>query len=137
MSMSKSPEDLTLEEINEQLAIYQRLYYHKKKQETQYWEAKKKSAEQRIKREILNKILEENDKGIKLDNLNLEELDTIKKKKKGRKIIPAEKAVLLKTVPEDKLEEDASSEASRCIRDEEEKKPTKTPKTKKAKKEEQ
>ena len=127
--MSKSPEDLTLEEIKEQLAIYQRLYYHKKKQETQYLEAKKKSAEQRVKREILNKILEESDRGIKLENLNLEELDN-RKKKKGRKIIPAEKAVLLKTVPVEEEDKEEEKEV-------EEKKLTKKPKTKKAKKEQE
>ena len=123
MTDVKAIEDLTLEEIKEQLAIYQRFYYHKKKQEAQYWEAKKKSAEQRKKREMLNKILEDNDKGIKIDDINLDDLN----KKKGRKVIPVEKAVLLKNVKTDeKIEEEEVKE----------KKPVKKPRAKKAKKEE-
>ena len=133
MTDVKAIEDLTLDEIKEQLAIYQRFYYHKKKQEKQYWEAKKRSAEQAVKRQILNKILEDNDKGIKIDDLNLEELD--KKKKKGRKVIPVERAVMLKNVKVEK------EEVKEEVKEEEEVKEVKTPikktRVKKAKKEEQ
>ena len=44
MSNTISPEDLTLEEIKEQLAIYSRLYYHKKKTDAKYIGAKKQRA---------------------------------------------------------------------------------------------
>ena len=43
MSNTISPDDLTLEEIKEQLAIYSRLYYHKKT-DAKYIEAKKQRA---------------------------------------------------------------------------------------------
>ena len=32
----KTPEDMTMEEIREQLAIYNRLYYYKRRQEEGY-----------------------------------------------------------------------------------------------------
>ena len=132
MTSVKAIEDLTLDEIKEQLAIYQRFYYHKKKQEKQYWEAKKRSAEQSAKRQILNKILEDNDKGIKIDNLNLEELN----KKKGRKVIPVERTVMLKNVKaeEEKQEKEEKEDEEQQV---EVKKTTKKPRAKKAKKEEE
>ena len=43
MSIRK-PEDLTLEEVREQMALYQRLYYHKVK-ETPQFQAKKKEVQ--------------------------------------------------------------------------------------------
>ena len=39
MSM-KTPEDMTMEEIREQLAIYNRLYYYKRRQEEGYMQKK-------------------------------------------------------------------------------------------------
>ena len=43
MSM-KTPEDMTMEEIREQLAIYNRLYYYKRRQEEGYMQKKRDSA---------------------------------------------------------------------------------------------
>ena len=37
---SKKPEDLTLEEIKEQLALYNRLYYQKRRLEKDLWKLK-------------------------------------------------------------------------------------------------
>ena len=44
-------------DIKEQLAIYQKLYYHKRKSEEKYNEAKKESVRQYHKRKALDKIL--------------------------------------------------------------------------------
>ena len=93
MSNTISPEDLTLEEIKEQLAIYSRLYYHKKKTDVKYIEAKKQRAIETKKRRILNKILEENDKGIKLEDVDLSELEKVKPQTKSYK---NKKAIIIK-----------------------------------------
>ena len=39
--MEINPEDLTLEQVKEQLAIYSRLYYQKKKQDKDFMEKSK------------------------------------------------------------------------------------------------
>ena len=39
--MSKKPEDMTIEEIKEQLAIYNRLYYHKRNKDEAYMQKKR------------------------------------------------------------------------------------------------
>ena len=43
--MSKKPEDMTIEEIKEQLAIYNRLYYHKRNKDEAYMQKKRESAQ--------------------------------------------------------------------------------------------
>ena len=40
---TKNPEDLTIEEIREQMSLYQRLYHHKMKNTPEYQEARKQS----------------------------------------------------------------------------------------------
>ena len=40
---TKKPEDLTIEEIREQMSLYQRLYHHKMKNTPEYQEARKQS----------------------------------------------------------------------------------------------
>ena len=39
--MTKKPEDLTLEEIREQLSLYQRLFYQKMKESPEYMERRR------------------------------------------------------------------------------------------------
>ena len=40
---TKKPEDLTIEEIREQMSLYQRLYHHKMKNTPEYQEVRKQS----------------------------------------------------------------------------------------------
>ena len=40
---TKKPEELTIEEIREQMSLYQRLYHHKMKDTPEYQEARKQS----------------------------------------------------------------------------------------------
>ena len=40
---TKKPEELTIEEIREQMSLYQRLYHHKMKNTPEYQEARKQS----------------------------------------------------------------------------------------------
>ena len=55
-----NPEDLTLEEIKEQLALYNRLYYNKRREDKDYMERKRESAirfarRKKIRKEISRK----------------------------------------------------------------------------------
>ena len=43
--MSKKTEDMTMEEIKDQLAIYNRLYYHKRNKDEAYMQKKRESAQ--------------------------------------------------------------------------------------------
>ena len=66
---------LTLEDIKQQLALYQKLYYHKRGTEEGFSEGKRESARQYNKRKALDKIL--NDKNIDImNNLELTETKT-------------------------------------------------------------
>ena len=58
---SKKPEDLTLEEIKEQLALYNRLYYQKRRLEKDFMETKRASAMRHHRRKKLDKMLENDD----------------------------------------------------------------------------
>ena len=42
--MSENPEDMTMDEIKEQLAIYSRLYYNKRRNDEKYMQKKRESA---------------------------------------------------------------------------------------------
>ena len=55
-----NPEDLTLEEIKEQLALYNRLYYNKRREDKDYMERKRESAIRFARRKRLEKKLAEN-----------------------------------------------------------------------------
>ena len=80
-TLEKMLNELSMDDIKEQLALYQKLYYHKKKSEQNYYEVKKESARQYHKRKALDKIL--NDKNIDImDKLELTETKTGVKVKK-------------------------------------------------------
>ena len=48
--MSKKPEDMTMDEIKEQLAIYNRLYYHKRNSDEAYMQKKRESAQRHLQK---------------------------------------------------------------------------------------
>lgn len=74
-TLDKMLNEMSLDEIKEQLALYQKLYYHKRKTDERYNEAKKESSRQYNKRKALDKIL--NDKNIDImKNLELTETKT-------------------------------------------------------------
>ena len=54
----QSPEDMTLEEIKEQLALYNRLYYQKRRHEKDFMETKRASAIRYHRRKKLDKMAE-------------------------------------------------------------------------------
>ena len=44
MTHFKSPEDMTMDEIKQQLALYQRLYYNKRKEDEQFMKKKREAS---------------------------------------------------------------------------------------------
>ena len=44
MTHFKSPEDMTMDEIKQQLALYQRLYYNKRKEDEQFMRKKREAS---------------------------------------------------------------------------------------------
>ena len=65
-----TPEDMTLEEIKEQLALYNRLYYQKRRHEKDFMENKRLSAIRHHRRKKLNEMVD--DEKIELKDINYE-----------------------------------------------------------------
>ena len=63
--MSIKPEGMTLEQIKEQLALYNRLYYSKRRVEKDFMETKRASAIRYNRRKKLDKIAENGDINLK------------------------------------------------------------------------
>ena len=66
--MSIKPEDMTLQQIKEQLALYNRLYYQKRRVEKDFMETKRASAIRYNRRKKLDKIAENGE-------INLKDID--------------------------------------------------------------
>ena len=63
-----SPEDMSLEEIKEQLALYNRLYYQKRRLDKNFMETKRASAIRYNRRKQLDKMAENGE-------INLKDID--------------------------------------------------------------
>ena len=63
--MSIRPEDMTLEQIKEQLALYNRLYYQRRRHKKEFMEAKRASAIRFHRRKKLDKIAENGETNLK------------------------------------------------------------------------
>ena len=55
--MEINPEDLTLEQVKEQLAIYSRLYYQKRKQDKDFMEKKRANTMRRYRRKKIDEMI--------------------------------------------------------------------------------
>ena len=80
MTMVK-PEDMTLEEIKEQLALYNRLYYQKRRHEKDFMETKRLSAIRHHRRKKLNEMVDDGNielKDISYENENENDKPTVK-----------------------------------------------------------
>ena len=120
---------LTLEDIKQQLALYQKLYYHKRRTEEGFSEGKRESARQYSKRKALDKIL--NDKNIDImNNLELTETKTAVKTSAYNKH-SLDDVVMLKPLKKEKKEKEEKKEK----KEKEEKKEKKEKKDKKEKQE--
>lgn len=71
-----SPEDMTLEEIKEQLALYNRLYYQKRRLDKDFMETKRASAIRYNRRKKIDKMAETGE--ITLKDIDYEAKDPAK-----------------------------------------------------------
>ena len=71
-----SPEDMSLEEIKEQLALYNRLYYQKRRLDKNFMETKRASAIRYNRRKKLDKMAENGE--INLKDIDYETKDPTK-----------------------------------------------------------
>ena len=55
--MEINPEDLTLEQVKEQLAIYSRLYYQKRKQDKDFMDKKRANTMRRYRRKKKDEMI--------------------------------------------------------------------------------
>ena len=80
--MSNKPEDMTIEEIKEQLAIYNRLYYHK---DEAYMQKKRESAQRHNQKKNIKEYEEANNIRLKPEEINDDLLSEILNAKKPMK----------------------------------------------------
>lgn len=60
MTHFKSPEDMTMDEIKQQLALYQRLYYNKRKEDEQFMLKKREASLRHAQEKRIKEYIEEN-----------------------------------------------------------------------------
>ena len=81
-----NPELMTLEQIKEQLALYNRLYYQKRRNDKDFMENKRASAIRHHRRKKLNKMAENGE--IELKDIDYQEKKVEEDKNKLRKTKP-------------------------------------------------
>ena len=84
----RRPEDLTLDEIKEQLALYSRLYYQKRRNDKDYMERKRANAIKQHRKKKLEQnedIGDINLKTIDYEEKNSEDIENTLRKTKPRK----------------------------------------------------
>ena len=64
--MRIKPEDMTLEQIKEQLALYNRLYYQRRRHEKEFMDTKRASAIRFHRRKKLDKMAENGEINLKI-----------------------------------------------------------------------
>ena len=77
-----NPEDLTLEHIKEQLAIYSRLYYQKRKQDKDFMDKKRANTMRRYRRKKIDEMIKNGALELNDDDEPQEEEDKRGKPKK-------------------------------------------------------
>ena len=68
--MSIKPEDMTLEQIKEQLALYNRLYYQRRRHEKDFMDTKRASAIRFHRRKKLDKMAENGEINLLIMKIN-------------------------------------------------------------------
>ena len=84
--MEINPEDLTLEQVKEQLAIYSRLYYQKRKQDKDFMEKKRANTMRRYRRKKMDEMIKNGALHLKDDD-KPEEEESIRGKPKNMKTL--------------------------------------------------
>ena len=80
--MEINPEDLTLEQVKEQLAIYSRLYYQKRKQDKDFMDKKRANTMRRYRRKKIDEMIKNGALDLKDDDEPEEEENIRGKPKK-------------------------------------------------------
>ena len=80
MTHFKSPEDMTMDEIKQQLALYQRLYYNKRKEDVQFMQKKRDASIRHNQKKKVKEYIETNN--ISEEELTPSQLDEIRNEKK-------------------------------------------------------
>ena len=75
------PEDLTLEQIKEQIAMYSRLYYQKRKNDKEFMDKKRINALKSCRRKQIDKQMDE----VELKDKEYQDEEQVVKKTKPRK----------------------------------------------------
>ena len=83
--MSNKPADMTIEEIKEQLAIYNRLVCHKRNKDEAYMQKKRESAQRHNQKQKIKAYEEANNIRLKPEEINDELLSEILNAKKPLK----------------------------------------------------
>ena len=80
MTHFKSPEDMTMDEIKQQLALYQRLYYNKRKDE-QFMQKKRDASIRHNQKKKVQEYIETNN--ISEEELTPSQIDEVRNEKKA------------------------------------------------------
>ena len=80
MTHFKSPEDMTMDEIKQQLALYQRLYYNKRKEDEQFMLKKRDASIRHNQKKKVKEYIETNN--ISEEELTPSQIDEIRNEKK-------------------------------------------------------
>ena len=100
------PEDMTMDEIREQLAFYNRLYHNKKREDKEYLEKKKASRDRYLEEKKMEKYIAENGIDISVVKLTPEQkAEALGSKKKGTTYI-MKNCKVISVIPEEELKEE-------------------------------
>ena len=100
------PEDMTIDEIREQLALYNRLYYIKRREDKEYLDKKRASRDRYLEKKKMEKYIAEN--GIDITAVKLtpeQKAEALGSKKKGTKYT-MKNCKLITVIPEGEPEEE-------------------------------
>ena len=99
-------EDLTLDEIREQLALYNRLYYNKRREDKEYLDKKRASRDKYLEKKKMEKHIAEN--GIDITAVKLtpeQKVEALGRKKRGTKYT-MKNCKVITVIPEEEREEE-------------------------------
>ena len=100
------PEDMTIDEIREQLALYNRLYYNKRREDKEYLDKKRASRDRYLEKKKMEKYIAENGIDISVVKLTPEQkAEALASKKKGAKYT-MKKCKVITVIPEEEQEEE-------------------------------
>ena len=100
------PEDMTIDEIREQLALHNRLYYNKRREDKEYLDKKRASRDRYLEKKKMEKYIAENGIDISVVKLTPEQkAEALAGKKKGAKYA-MKNCKVITVIPEEDQEEE-------------------------------